>query len=250
MIAKVSVIVAVFNGVDTAVQCLRSIAEQRGVDVEIIVIDGLSTDGTVELIKEIFLDKISYFVSEKDRGIYDAWNKGLKLATGDWICFLGIDDFFENENSAADVLSQGLACMPNADLIFSRGRVIDSAGRTVRIIGEPWVWSETVRYIRVCHPGAMHRRTLFEEIGEYDISYKICADFDFFMRCGLSRYTAFAPVVAVAIGNEGISRTHAQRAFSENMTIQKRYRFISRIEISWVYSVARLKFIVRRMLGR
>jgi glycosyltransferase involved in cell wall biosynthesis len=88
----ISVIVAVFNGAKTLQQCIDSVAGQTYPHKELIVIDGGSIDGTREIL-EGDATKLAYWVSEPDRGIYHAWNKALARARGDWICFLGADDY-------------------------------------------------------------------------------------------------------------------------------------------------------------
>ena len=91
----ISVVIAVYNGKATLQQCLDSVTQQTYSHVELIVIDGGSTDGTVDLIRAN-AQKIAYWISEPDRGIYNAWNKALAQAKGDWICFLGADDYLWN----------------------------------------------------------------------------------------------------------------------------------------------------------
>ena len=88
-----TIIIAVFNGAKTLQQCIDSVAQQSYPNKQLIIIDGGSTDGTVELLQAND-QSISYWVSEPDAGIYNAWNKGLKQANGEWICFLGADDYF------------------------------------------------------------------------------------------------------------------------------------------------------------
>lgn len=88
----ISIIVAVFNGKITLQHCIDSVAQQTYPNKELIIIDGGSKDGTVNLLEEN-RNKISYWISEPDRGIYNAWNKGLEQTTGKWIIFLGADDY-------------------------------------------------------------------------------------------------------------------------------------------------------------
>ncbi len=93
---KVSIITAVYNGVETIEDCIKSVVAQTYPKTEHFIIDGGSTDGTIEIIKK-YEDKIAYWVSEPDRGIYDAMNKGIKLATGDVIGILNSDDIYADE---------------------------------------------------------------------------------------------------------------------------------------------------------
>ncbi|MBP1762836.1 MAG: hypothetical protein H6Q64_2378, partial [Firmicutes bacterium] len=93
----ISVIVAVFNGIRTLQKCIDSVDMQTYPNRELIIIDGGSNDGTVELIVKN-TNKIKYWISESDQGICSAWNKGLSQAKGNWICFLGADDYFWDSN--------------------------------------------------------------------------------------------------------------------------------------------------------
>src|SRR5690348_14220883 len=89
---RVSLIIAVYNGASTIVKCLNSVAAQTYGSRELIVIDGGSTDGTVDILR-CNADQLSYWISEPDTGVYNAWNKGLARARGEWIAFLGADDY-------------------------------------------------------------------------------------------------------------------------------------------------------------
>src|ERR1700732_3837604 len=89
----VSIITAVFNGQDSIASCIQSVLRQNYPNIEHIIVDGGSTDGTVEVLRH-YGGQIATWISEPDAGVYDAWNKGLKLASGHWIAFLGADDIY------------------------------------------------------------------------------------------------------------------------------------------------------------
>ena len=99
MSVKISIIMALYNGAATLRRCLDSVKSQTYRNIELIVIDGGSSDGSLEILRQ-YQDSIHYWESEPDRGIYHAWNKGLDHVTGDWVNFLGADDYFPE----ADVL--------------------------------------------------------------------------------------------------------------------------------------------------
>jgi len=86
-----SIIIATYNSANTLAEAIQSVLQQTLKDFELIIIDGKSSDGTLEIIKS-YEKEITYWISEKDKGVYDAWNKGIKIAKGEWICFLGSDD--------------------------------------------------------------------------------------------------------------------------------------------------------------
>ena len=107
----ISVIIAVFNGVKTLQQCINSVIQQNYKNIELIVIDGGSSDGTIDLLVLNSRD-ITYWISEADRGIYNAWNKALEQAHGDWICFLGADDFLWDEQVLVRMVSELILIPP------------------------------------------------------------------------------------------------------------------------------------------
>ena len=87
----ISIVIATYNASATLERCLKSIIPQMNDEIELIIIDGKSNDGTKEILNR-YIEWISYTISEKDSGVYDAWNKGIKVAKGDWVMFIGADD--------------------------------------------------------------------------------------------------------------------------------------------------------------
>src|SRR3990172_6849742 len=105
----ISIIVAVYNGKATLQQCIDSVAQQTYPNKELVIIDGGSNDGTVELLEKN-RSKFSYWISEPDRGIYNAWNKGLVQAHGEWVCFLGADDYLWDATVLGRIEIGGASC--------------------------------------------------------------------------------------------------------------------------------------------
>jgi len=179
----ISVIVATFNAAATLERCIKSVSEQTYPHKELIMIDGGSKDGTVEILKQ-YNQNIRYWVSESDRGIYHAWNKALPRANGEWICFLGADDYFWN----ATVLEQMVAHLKvlPMDVRVAYGQVIriDDDGKMFQPMGEPWgqVKKSFQQYMSIPHVGTMHRRTLFEQHGTFNESFHIAGDYELLLR--------------------------------------------------------------------
>lgn len=109
---KISVITVCYNAVDTLEKTIQSVLEQTYHNIEYIIIDGGSTDGTVEIIHR-YVDYLAYWVSEPDRGIYDAMNKGIERATGEWVNFMNAGDYFYNY----DVISNVFKVLQKADVM-------------------------------------------------------------------------------------------------------------------------------------
>ena len=134
----ITVIVAVLNGAATLEKCLKSVLFQKEICKELIVMDGGSTDGSLKII-ENFREKIAYFESRPDRGIYHAWNNGLSMARGNWVCFLGADDFFWGTN----VLSRLAPHLAGAEargmrVVYGRVARLGPAEEMEAILGKPW----------------------------------------------------------------------------------------------------------------
>ena len=199
----VTVITAVLNGVDTIKACLDSVLRQDYPKIEHIVLDGGSTDGTLEVLRQ-YDDRIALWRSEPDEGIYDAWNKALIEARGEWICFLGADDeFLPGAVSAYMALA---AKTPQAEYLSSKVRMIHSSGY-VRILGSPWTWRKFSKAMCTLHVGNMHRRSLFDRLGMYDTSYRIVADYELLLRARDRLNTAYMPVVTAIMKVGGVSGT-------------------------------------------
>jgi hypothetical protein len=159
----ISIITVVFNGEKFLEETIQSIINQTYDNVEYIIIDGGSTDGTLDIIKK-YEDRIDYWVSEGDRGIYDAMNKGLDVASGDWINFMNAGDklffipYFKN--------------IKDADLVY--GKAILSNGK-VLIYNKNVKFKNFSRGMVVCHQSCFYNKEYYKK-SRYDLKYKICAD--------------------------------------------------------------------------
>lgn len=199
---SVSVIVATLDAAATLAACIDSVSAQEGVPVELLVIDGGSTDGTVQTL-EAKNDSIAYWVSEPDRGVYHAWNKALERATGRWVCFLGADDKLAQPGTLKTLVDLGERT--DAELVCSRVqyRASEKAGSSV--VGQPWDWARMTRFMCVAHPGLLHRRSLFDRFGQFSEQYRIAGDYEYLLRLGDRVTTAFLEEVTVNVGGAGLS---------------------------------------------
>ena len=196
----VTVITAVYNGRPYVAGCLESVLLQDYPNIEHIVMDGGSSDGTVDVLRQ-YDDQIALWRSEPDRGIYDAWNKALVGARGEWICFLGADDEFLP--GAISSYMAFAAENPQAEYISSRARLVFASGKE-RIIGRPWTWSEFLKQMCICHVGSMHKKSLFMRLGYFDTSYRITGDYEFLLREHSDLRSAFLEYVTVLVRAGGI----------------------------------------------
>lgn len=205
---KISIIIATYNAASTLTRALQSVSAQTYDHYELIVIDGASLDGTVEIIKS-HESLITRWISEPDSGVYNAWNKGLKLATGEWICFLGADDRFFSP-SVLQVLAAHLAtAYPPYRVVYGQIVGVRDDGEIVFTSGKPWSQAKlTFRsYDNLPHPGLMHHRSLFDIHGAYDDRFRFAADYELLLRELKVNDALFVPVITVAMGQGGLTTT-------------------------------------------
>jgi glycosyltransferase involved in cell wall biosynthesis len=196
--ALVSVITATRNVAATLPACLESVRAQNAGPIEHLIIDAASTDATLDILKANQREGLRW-ISEPDRGIYDAWNKGLAMAQGKWIAFLGADDVYLP--GAVQAYRELAARHPEAQYLSSRVAWGDAG----RVIGQAWAWPRFGRFMCTAHVGSFHHRSLFEEYGKYDISLKIVGDYEFLLRPGRQLKAAYMPMITAKMAPGGAS---------------------------------------------
>jgi len=207
----ISIIIAVFNGAKTLQQCIDSAVQQTYANKELIIIDGGSKDGTVDVL-ESNREQIGYWVSEPDSGIYNAWNKGLLQAKGEWICFLGADDFFWDAQVLDRMASQLMMIPPDIRVAYGQIMLLNNDGKDLYPIGEPWkeVKERFKQVMSIPHPGLMHRRSLFEQHGNFDESFRIGGDYELLLRELKKADAAFVPdIIMIGMRQGGLSSSPA-----------------------------------------
>jgi hypothetical protein len=240
----ITIITATYNSSKWLPHEIKSIREQSYDNIEWIVIDGASTDRTVDILKENE-DIVDYWLSEPDTGIYDAWNKGIDAAKGEWICFLGSDDYFAENGVLSEMVAVSDA---DVDLISGRSILVDASGKVVRLRGGPWDWNRHKFYQQVAHPGMLHRKTLFDKFGKFNPSYRIAGDYEFLLRIGTQPKAYFLNKNLVCIGNEGVSHTELAVVFGETRLIQKLHRQVGVAHANLNYAIAWTKIIIKKLL--
>jgi glycosyltransferase involved in cell wall biosynthesis len=201
-----SVVIGVKNGARALQGCLDSIAAQTAQSREVIVVDSASTDGTRELLEaNLRGGKVTNFVSEPDQGLYQAWNKALRRARGDWICFLGCDDRFHDRDALRHLLEA--AASGDARVVHGRLNLVTPSGVVAETLGRPWAEARRafLAGIMIPHPGTLHHRSLFEEHGFFDESYRIAGDYDLLLRELLEHEPLFVDRVVVDMRFGGMS---------------------------------------------
>lgn len=198
---KISIIVAVFNGAKTLQNCLDSIFSQTYPDKELIIIDGGSTDGTVEILKKN-TDLISYWESQKDRGIAHAWNKALVRVSGDWIIFLGSDDRLHDTRVLSD-MANFLRNDSENDIVY--GQINIEGGKyDGSVLGGGFKHKVFKRRMNIPHTATFHRKKIFDDVGQFDESFKIAIDYELLLRKRPLFALFFERRISV-MGGEGVS---------------------------------------------
>ncbi|MBR1630528.1 MAG: glycosyltransferase [Paludibacteraceae bacterium] len=177
---KISIITACLNRASTIGAALNSVMSQVDADYELIVIDGQSTDGTMEIVNQ-YVDRIAKIVSEPDTGIYEAINKGIRLATGEVIGLVHSDDELTDQYVLRDITERMM--QTDADLLYADGLLIDDKGHVVRRWRSGRYSKRRVRHGWLPrHTTCFIRRETYERLGLYDESYHIAADSDLLVR--------------------------------------------------------------------
>lgn len=179
---KVSIITVCFNSAKTIRDTIESVLSQDYPDIEYIVIDGGSSDETISIVNE-YSDRISAIVSERDRGIYDAMNKGISLATGEIVGMLNSDDIYINQHAVTDLMR--VMQDAQADSVFADLIIVDplDLNKILRYYDSSYFTPKKFRYGWMpAHPTFFVKKSLYEKVGPYSLEYKISADYEMLIR--------------------------------------------------------------------
>jgi len=200
----ISMLIATRNAARDLPRCLDSIRAQTFRDFEVLVGDGASTDGTMEIVRAAS-DIVTYWHSEPDNSPYVARNRLLPHAKGEWICIMNADDWFLDSRALESLAPHLRTPMPRFRVVYSKLRQITPDGRVVAEAGRPWEEARESFRSHVClpHPGLMHHRSLFDDYGPFDDSFKMAGDYEFLLRELKSRDALFVPALTVGMGFRG-----------------------------------------------
>lgn len=241
---------AMYNGAATLRQCLESVKQQTYRDIELIVIDGGSSDGSLEILKQ-FSSIIDYWESQPDRGIYHAWNKGLDHVTGDWVNFLGADDYFPRPDVLDLVTAEISRCSPDIRIVYGREAITSQSGEFLEVLGDPWEKIADRFMIEMCipHTAVFHHASLFRDGGRFNEAFRIAGDYELLLRELKHRSAKLLPdVVVKAVRCTGVSKdwTHAVESVKEEARA-KRMNGIFPYRLRWMVLMA--KALVKHVLG-
>ena len=201
----ISVITVCRNAAPFIEQCMKSVFEQGLEQVDYVVIDGGSSDGTVDIIQQ-YADKVSYWHSKPDRGIGHAFNLGVRHSRGDWLMFLNADDYF----CRADALEMLASCTVSsgADVVYGQVQPV-SRETSPQLVGKAvgWPFSPWMFLLKdlVPHPAALTSRSYFSRVGPFREDLRIVLDYEHYLRSYRTLKTAFLPKVLTHMRVGGIS---------------------------------------------
>jgi glycosyltransferase involved in cell wall biosynthesis len=249
-----SVIVAALNSASSLQRCIDSFRTQSFPKKELIVVDGGSTDGTVELLKAN-AEWVARWISEPDSGICDAWNKALAMARGEWVIFLGADDTL----FAGDVLQHSAHILssvsPECSVAYGQVQTVTPDGIPICIWGSSWKFAR-VRFdsvMTLSHQGIFHRRKLFGRVGNFDARLKYAGDYDLLLRALRGNepfYLGSLVIASMTTGGLSSRPSHSWRVIREfrEARLRRNLPGVTRHWI-WVLMKALVKSAIASTLG-
>lgn len=234
----ITIITVSYNSAKTIERTIQSVISQSYQNIEYIIIDGMSTDGTTDIIAK-YNDDIYYWISEKDNGVYDAMNKALALSNGFAIGILNSDDWYESE--AVYKVVEHMQSMPAVDIIHGLLRFIDLNGNADSIVGH---YSSFLNRGMIEHPTCFIKKSIYNLVGDFDLKYKSAADYDWMLRAeAMGANFLLIPEVITNFRRGGLS--DSDHGFLEELQIKKRNNKISSFKYSYWKLFTVLKRIIR-----
>jgi len=214
----VTIITIVHNGAEYIEKTIESVLNQTYNNVEYIIIDGDSTDGTTGIIKK-YEQAIDYWVSEPDSGISEAFNKGVIASRGEWLNFMNCGDTFASADTIRDVVAN---IDEKADVIFGKANVVDSQGKILLIYGRAFDKKKFSRRMTIPHQSAFHNKKYFERYGLFDKRLKTGMDYELLLRKA-SLSTLFIEKTVSNILAGGLSETQDYLRLRNDRMIKRKY---------------------------
>lgn len=222
---SVSIITVALNNSRYIEETIRSVLAQTYSDIEYIVIDGASTDGTVEIIGR-YADRFASWLSEPDEGIADAFNKGLARSTGDYVLFLNSDDYFAVPE-AVELAMHAAQASRMPEIVFGNCQIIDrETGHPVRRLDFGWSPLAFRLGRMVNHPALFAHRSYFDRHGVFDTTFRIAMDFELLSRGILKSRVLHVPHLFTCMRSGGTSMQSRQRVVEEILRAMKKNALI------------------------
>ena len=235
----ISVVIPVLNGATNIKRTINSVIRQTHPYKELIIIDGGSTDGTVDILRSNNAD-IDYWTSGPDGSVYKAFNKGLHRATGDWIVFLGADDYLWDEDVLSKMSPHLTTAHPRHLIVYGRTAKVMPDGRTAKIMGAPWAeFSDKLADMALGHQGIFHHRDLFQSFGNFNEFFDIAGDYEFLLRYLKKSEPIYVPDIVVAAWEIGGISTNPKNKLK--LVFERRHAMeLTDLTPNWMSRVERL----------
>jgi glycosyltransferase involved in cell wall biosynthesis len=210
----VSVITVCLNSASTIRDTIKSVINQSYSNIEYIIVDGGSTDGTLQIVAD-YKNKITHLISEKDNGISDAFNKGLRIAKGEFIQLLNADDVMPKDKIAKSVTK--LKAHPECGFVFGDIILRSNTGKEKRISGNADYRKSISRIMRrINHPTVFARKLLYDKYGLFDVKWKIAMDYEWHLRIDKGgEFGFYYPENVVVMSPLGVSNINTNAAIRE-----------------------------------
>lgn len=222
----ISILTPCYNSVKTIEKTLKCIENQTYQNIEYIIVDGGSTDGTLEVIEQHRekLPKQFTLISEKDKGIYDAMNKGIGMAHGSLIGIVNSDDWYENDTVEKIVAHY----QKNPyEVVYGMQKTFQNGKEKATFIYH----HDFLPQQMITHPTCFVTRETYEKFGVFDLQYRSAADYDLMLRFWKSRQVAFTPVYSVLSNFQLGGMSSSQTGVQENLKVRYRYGYLSKKQL-------------------
>ncbi|HJF91563.1 MAG TPA: glycosyltransferase [Mediterranea massiliensis] len=238
---KFSVITVCYNAEATLEDTIQSVISQTYHHVEYIIVDGASKDRTMDIVNR-YRDRIAVVVSEPDKGLYDAMNKGIRLATGDYLCFLNAGDSFHEDDTLQQMV-HSIHTLQLPDVLYGETELVDHEGHFLRMrrlqAPEHLTWKSFRQGMLVCHQAFFPRRNL---VMPYDLRYRFSADFDWCIKImKKSKVLHNTHLTLIDYLAEGMTTRNHQASLKERFRIMARH-------YGWASTVAHHAWFALRLL--
>lgn len=223
---RISVVTIVRNGEPFIGQAIESVLKQHYTNIEYIIVDGGSTDGTVDIIKS-HESAIAKWVSEKDNGIADAFNKGFSFSTGDYVLFLNADDALANPD-VMDAVAGEIAGNDSPALLYGDCNVLDRrSGKVLYRASIDVPHKKLLRGKMIPQPSLFTHRSYFEKYGIFDPNFKIAMDYEWLLRGALAERIVHVPLLVTNVRDGGISTLDPERVVDEIISALKKNGYLA-----------------------
>lgn len=243
----VSVITVCRNAEDFLEQCVQSVVAQDFDDFEYVVIDGGSTDGSVDIIRR-YESRLSYWHSKPDRGLAHAFNQGVEHSKGEWLIFLNSDDFFVDGTALAR-MAKHLVRHENADVVIGQVQIVTREQHPKPILqaGRPWKWKEFRKQATIPHQSAFTNRRFYQKLGNFSEEFKVIVDYEHYLRAGKDLSAVFVPELVSAMRTGGMTTSLYSRSLKDLRLAQQRHKVWP---ASWMADALYGFYMVRGYVGR